>query len=88
MAELGFEISLSQARLLGVHEHFYDDNYLGVEGINTHYVVLAYAHQAVAGQKILPDDQHSALNWWPVDVLLASPEVHLHTRAYFSPAGG
>jgi colanic acid biosynthesis protein WcaH len=81
--ELGFEISLSKARLLGAYDHIYDDNFLGVEGINTHYVVLGFVYDAEDGQGILPDDQHSAMKWWPVAALLNSPEVHPNTKAYF-----
>jgi colanic acid biosynthesis protein WcaH len=81
--ELGFEISLSQARLLGAYDHIYDDNFLGEEGISTHYVVLGFAYDAGDGQEFRPDDQHSAMKWWPVAALMSSPVVHPNTRAYF-----
>jgi hypothetical protein len=30
-----------------------------------------------------PDAQHRELAWWRVPDLLASPEVHPYTKAYF-----
>jgi len=42
LAELGTEITLGEAQLLGAYDHIYDDNFADVDGINTHYVVLAY----------------------------------------------
>jgi colanic acid biosynthesis protein WcaH len=86
--ELGFEVLLSQARLLGAYDHIYQDNFLGVEGINTHYVVLGFGYDAGDGQAVRPDDQHSAIKWWPVTALLGSPEVHSNTRAYFETRSG
>ena len=42
LKELGCELSLENAELLGGFDHIYEDNYLNQKGINTHYVVLAY----------------------------------------------
>ena len=81
--ELGIEISLPDAQLLGVFEHMYDDNYLGEEGINTHYVVLAFTSEVESGVEILPDDQHSEIRWWAIDELLSDPTVHQYTKNYF-----
>jgi len=83
-AELGVTISLTEAQLLGAFEHIYDDNYLGQDGINTHYVVLAYKINAPNDLEIVPDDQHSAIKWWSKRDLLGSPEVHQNTKAYFT----
>jgi colanic acid biosynthesis protein WcaH len=82
-AELGLEISLNEARLLGAYDHIYEDNFLGVAGVNTHYVVLGFRYDVREGQTIRPDDQHSEMKWWPVVALLAHPEVHPNTKAYF-----
>jgi colanic acid biosynthesis protein WcaH len=81
--ELGIPLTLKNADFLGVHEHFYDDNFLGEEGIGTHYVVLAYACRIDSSVRFLPDDQHSELAWWDVGELLRSPPVHVNTKAYF-----
>jgi colanic acid biosynthesis protein WcaH len=32
-------IAASNGKLLGVLDHFYDDNYFGIPGLSTHYVV-------------------------------------------------
>jgi len=80
-AELGIEIA--SGKLLGVFEHIYDDNYFGIEGIGTHYVVLGYQCDLPANHPLTSDDQHTELKWWTVNDLLASNEVHHNTKLYF-----
>lgn len=77
----------------GVYQHHYTDNFAGVEGTGTHYVVLA--HRLNAGQHLpglgdlqtLPKAQHGRYVWMPVDELLANPQVHEYTKAYFLRQG-
>ncbi len=83
--ELGIELSFSQMKLLGGFDHIYSDNYLGEEGVNTHYVVLAFMIELEQEVKIIADDQHSEMKWWPIDLLLQSDQVHLNTKCYFRP---
>jgi colanic acid biosynthesis protein WcaH len=83
--ETGQGGSLSDARLLGVFEHFYDRNRSGRSGYGTHYVVLGYEFRWSSAAAPKPDDQHSELRWWPVPELLASDRVHDNTKAYFRP---
>lgn len=82
--ELGLESERADARFLGVHEHFYDDNFSGT-GFGTHYVVLG--HELALGEQpvTLPAAQHARWRWFGVDELLASPEVHRHSKWYFDP---
>lgn len=79
--ELG--ITLDAPRLLGVYEHLYDDNALDLPGVGTHYVVLACEADLPAGAALQPDQQHAQLHWWEIAALLASPDVHANTKAYF-----
>ncbi len=83
LTELGTEITLDDGQLLGAFDHIYDDNFSGAEGINTHYVVLAYTIKQKDDFKIVTDDQHSEMKWWQVDTLLSAPEVHDNTKLYF-----
>ncbi len=81
--ELGIRLNLSDARLIGAFDHIYPDNFFGVMGINTHYVVLAY-HFFIADDVVIkPDNQHSGIQWWNKDDLLADSSVHENTKAYF-----
>ncbi len=80
--ELGIQLSLADAELLGTYEHLYDDNYLGQAGIGTHYVVLAHSFQ-LGDQQPRPDSQHTSLRWWTVNNLLDHPAVHTNTKNYF-----
>jgi len=73
----------------GVYQHHYTDNFAGVEGTGTHYVVLA--HRLNAGQHLpglgdveaLPKAQHGRYVWMPVSELLKHPQVHEYTKIYF-----
>ena len=79
--ELG--VTVTQAKLIGVFDHIYDDNFLGASGVNTHYVVLGFAAGLPSNQPLAPDEQHTELKWWRVGDLLGSADVHENTKAYF-----
>jgi colanic acid biosynthesis protein WcaH len=81
--ETGQDASLDDARLLGVFEHFYDNNRSGRSGYGTHYIVLGYEFSWPSAAAPTPDDQHSELRWWPMPELLASDRVHDNAKAYF-----
>ena len=83
LAELGIDISLRDAQLQGLFDHIYDDNYFGEDGVNTHYVVLAFACTVESDIEIVPDRQHSEMRWCPLDHLLRSKDVHQYTKTYF-----
>lgn len=86
--ELGEAVPVSGWRSTGVFEHLYDDNFAGVEGVGTHYVVLPHSLDVAADVVLAPDDQHDALRWFAVDELLAHADVHAYTKAYFADAAG
>ena len=71
------------SRLLGVYEHHYDDNFAGVEGFGTHYIVLAHAMTLSEAAPVGRLDQHSEYRWLSPDELLARDDVHENTKAYF-----
>jgi colanic acid biosynthesis protein WcaH len=80
--ELGLEVPRAATRFLGAFEHFYDDNAGDMPGFGTHYVPLAHAlPQGLALQ--LPQEQHSGYRWLEEAELLADPQVHDYTKAYF-----
>jgi len=81
--ELGVCKPLTEGRLLGVYEHFYSENRLGKPGFGTHYVVIAYEFQVPEPLRSLPTDQHSEYQWLTPAEMLAHPEVHENTKAYF-----
>ena len=81
-AELGCAHERRDTRFLGVYEHLYDDNALGVAGLGTHYVVMGHEWTAMALPPV-PDAQHHEVTWMTVLELLAHPEVHENTKAYF-----
>jgi colanic acid biosynthesis protein WcaH len=83
--ELGLDLKPDQAKFKGVYEHMYSDNFLGLSGINTHYVVLAHEIRVNNEFRTNSDDQHAMLKWWSVAELLAEANVHPNTKAYFKP---
>jgi len=85
--ELGLQLQRSAARLLGVYEHFYEENFARVPELTTHYVVQAYACQIRAPVEAA-DVQHRELRWFTREELLKEPAVHPYTRAYFADAAG
>jgi colanic acid biosynthesis protein WcaH len=86
LAELGVEQDISDARFLGVFEHFYTTNNHELPGFGTHYVVLAYELIAEERNLHLPVDQHGEFAWMPVADLLRHPDVHANVKAYFKPS--
>jgi colanic acid biosynthesis protein WcaH len=79
--ELG--VTIAEAKLLGVFDHIYEDNFLGAPKVNTHYVVLGFSAELASQTAFTADDQHGELKWWSVPDLLASRDVHENTKAYF-----
>ena len=77
--ELNIELK-SDPKFIGVFEHFYDDSIY--KDVSTHYVNLAYEYEVEAIQD-LPTEQHSEYQWFTVDELLSSNQVHKYTKDYF-----
>ncbi|WP_345194847.1 GDP-mannose mannosyl hydrolase [Kistimonas scapharcae] len=80
--ELGVRLALTDARFLGPYQHFYSDNFSG-ETFSTHYVVLGYEVELTLDSTSLPQEQHHDYRWFSVVELLASDQVHQHTKDYF-----
>ena len=82
-AEVSQDLSTEAHSLLGAYDHIYEDNFLNVDRVNTHYVVLAFSILLQQEIDVNPDEQHSDLQWWEIDKLLKDPTVHHNTKAYF-----
>ena len=81
--ELGQDLSTKAPSLLGAYDHIYEDNFLNVKGINTHYVVLAFVIDLQQEIEVKSDEQHTELKWWEIDKLLQDQTVHQNTKVYF-----
>ena len=81
--ELGQDLSTKAPSLLGAYDHIYEDNFLNVKGINTHYVVLAFVIALQQEIEVKWDEQHTELKWWEIDKLLQDQTVHQNTKVYF-----
>src|SRR5690606_15318954 len=84
LEETGVSAMRSEARLLGIYEHFYDTDFTGLEGKTTHYIVLAYRLRINRHEWHLPDQQHSEYQWIDEDRVAYLPSVHPYTQAYFA----
>jgi colanic acid biosynthesis protein WcaH len=100
LVELGIEFDIADARYLGLYEHFYDDSIYtdeskGVE-ISTHYVVNGFEVVLPSADTVsanilpayLPEEQHGAYYWFTKEKLMASDEVHVHSKWYFDKDKG
>lgn len=81
--ELGIRRDRADSTLRGVYEHLYDTNYADEPGTGTHYVVLGHDLRAIPDLAALPCDQHAEWRWAEIPALLADPQVHENTKAYF-----
>jgi len=84
--ELRSETPRHEARLLGVYEHVYPDNFAAEPGFGTHYVVLGYELSIALPLDSLPGDQHRDYRWFSVEELMRDTEVHSNTKDYFRAA--
>jgi len=84
--ELGAALPFATARLVGAYDHLYDDTVFGAEGSGTHYVVLAYRIDVPEEFEPRVDAQHERFQWMTPDEILADPDTHANTRAYFPAA--
>jgi colanic acid biosynthesis protein WcaH len=82
-AETGCRASFSDARFLGVFQHFYSTNRFGDPSYGTHYIVLAYELQLDHCPAIVLDAQHSESKWMAEADLVSAGDVHENTKAYF-----
>lgn len=82
-AELALELDRGSARLLG--QHFCGDNFAGRDGVSMHYVVLAHDIVLLSLPADAPRKQHRDLRAFGIAELLAHPDVHENTKAYFRP---
>ena len=77
--ELNIELE-SIPKFIGVFEHFYDDSIY--KDVSTHYVDIAYEYE-VKEIPDLPTEQHNEYQWFTIDELLESKQVHKYTKDYF-----
>ncbi len=70
----------SVPKFIGVFEHFYDDS--NYENVSTHYLEIAneYEEEETLG---LPTKQQSEYQWFTVDELLNSNQLHKYIKDYF-----
>ncbi len=81
--ELGISFQLDQSIFVGVYEHFYDENFLGVPNESTHYIALAYRLWMGEQKPDLPSAQHAQYRWAQASTIASDPSVHPYSRAYF-----
>jgi colanic acid biosynthesis protein WcaH len=82
--ELGLTLDEREMQLAGLYTHIYtNENFAGVEGVDTHYVVIRCDLDADLDLEDLPRAQHQAYHWMEVTELLEEPLVHDYVKAYF-----
>ena len=82
--ELNLAVSLKDAKLRGVYEHFYEDNFFEIPGFGTHYVVVAYDFVLPRGAfERLPLDQHDQWAFLSPGDIEERADVHTSSKAFF-----
>lgn len=79
--ELGVELERSQARFVGLYEHFYDDSVFGKQP-GTHYIVLGHHLNVEQAQIKLGKGQHTKSQWVSKEAI-HTLSAHRYTRDYF-----
>jgi len=77
--ELSIKLKL-MPKFIGVFEHFYNDGIY--QDVSTHYINLAYEIE-VTEVSNFPVEQHSEYQWFTIDKLLKSKQVHNYVKDYF-----
>lgn len=80
--ELGVAFDMQAARLLGVFEHLYGDNFSADPTFGTHYIVVAHELRVADDDLHLPELQHSHYRWLSDAEILGDDSVHENTKAY------
>ena len=81
--ELSLLLKRSDAQFIGVYEHHYETNFALEPNIRTHYVVLGHQITLPKLPSAGPLDQHKDYRAFTVEEVLANPQVHENTKAYF-----
>lgn len=80
--EIGEEHPYEASTLLGVHEHFFDENFVEDPTFGTHYVVVVRELRLARRPRELPKEQHQRFCWLSPSELLARDDVHEFVKRY------
>jgi colanic acid biosynthesis protein WcaH len=84
--ELGREYSRNKSRFIGVFENIYDKNFLGIDEVRTHYIVLTYEIRPSEIPEKFPTDQHKEHGWFSKTDLRNTKRddvIHPYVHPYF-----
>lgn len=82
-SELGFEIKMSDLKLLGVFEQFYQENYYDNLEFGTHYISMPYVYLPKVNTDFQLDPQHEKFVFWKYDDILKNSLVSPYCQKYF-----
>lgn len=77
--ETALDLSVEQARFVGIFEQMYPTNRFSEAGYGTHYVALAYQVTLPGQPTLTPDSQHRDLIW----MQRHDERAHPYTKTYF-----
>ncbi len=83
LSELGIDIKFSEADLLGLYEHFYQDSVFG-NHIGTHYINAAHVINLKRDEltRLPVGEQHDDYRWVALDEIDNNADIHPYTKAY------
>ena len=85
--ELQYEFINNQVSksLLGVYQHFYDDNFMGNNDFNSHYVTIAYLinfEELITQSYSDTKEQHSEYVWYEENKKFKNINIHKYSIDY------
>ena len=83
ITEIGVRFDRTQALLLGIYDHIYEDNVFNQPNFGTQYVVIACHIEVPISLTFKEDSQHRHLRMMSVSELLENPKTHPYLRNYF-----
>jgi colanic acid biosynthesis protein WcaH len=82
--ELNLSIPFDFAKLRGVYENFYEDNFFEISGFGTHYIVIAYELTLSRNfTNKLPYNQHSEWAFLSPAEIEGRTDVHPGSKVFF-----
>ncbi len=79
--ELGIQLEIKQAFLLGLFDHFYEDSSFS-GSVSTHYINATHVARIDKCSIGFPSEQHSNYRWVPVASLHQDITVHKYSKVF------
>jgi len=81
MAELGQKFEITNAKFLGLYEHFYPDSFVS-SSVSTHYINATHALHLEANKLDFPKQQHDEYRWVGLECFEEDKTIHAYSKCF------